>query len=546
MQVLPTTRSLPMPIIALLLLLVPTIIFSEGFRAETLVTTPTGPRLIKQLAPGDSVISRTETGTTTEAVISAVAKKATLDGHELVIAGETILADKHQRFYVVDHGWRTTEEIKPGDLLVGLDSRTVCIEDVRVCDKKLAAVYMLSVAQHHNFFVGNPPVLAHNISGAELAAAAAASEAGTAAGTTIVAAATEIAKDALAVFSTTGLVVSWPVACAAGAATATAYSIYSLVKHIKSKYKSNRLAHRPSPTNTQDQQELAPVRGFLLDAEAHVKPEIYPQPAASCGYQEQYAQPLRTGACLPELKQPTLEAAASCLNPLDCIEQEIALGSKSAALTPEKMPSCGLQGQTLPSFDSPSDAQTVVDATSAGEQAVSSEAPHETASAQTETKTGDVDVHPQSESSPALPIDGDTAGAIDSGIAQQQEYQAGYATAQLTDEISLVDATSSAAPEIINEFATLSDVLVKAEGRGNSKGRTEPENHIEKLAMDEVMSNPDGTKLEKLTMTDSRWPSEEGWSKYAQNVDDKNGHRIEIHYVYSEKLNQYDDFKFKD
>lgn len=106
--------------------------------------------------------------------------------------------------------------------------------------------------------------------------------------------------------------------------------------------------------------------------------------------------------------------------------------------------------------------------------------------------------------------------------------------------------TAQASNVVVDELADLSDVLVKIAGRGNSKGRTEPKDHLEKLAMNEVMSNPDGTKLEKLTMTDPRWPAAEGWSKYAQNVDDKNGHRIEIHYVYSEILKLYDDFKFKD
>lgn len=57
--------------------------------------------------------------------------------------------------------------------------------------------------------------------------------------------------------------------------------------------------------------------------------------------------------------------------------------------------------------------------------------------------------------------------------------------------------------------------------------------------MNETMSGPKGKKL-KIKITDKRW-NEEGWHKYAQTVND-----IEIHYLYNERLNLYDDFHFKD
>lgn len=82
-------------------------------------------------------------------------------------------------------------------------------------------------------------------------------------------------------------------------------------------------------------------------------------------------------------------------------------------------------------------------------------------------------------------------------------------------------------------------------GRG-STGRTEPCNLDEQLAMEEVKSNPKGEELDKIKMTDPRWPAEEGWVKMSQMVDKSDGTKVEIHYVENKLQNVFDDFKFKD
>jgi hypothetical protein len=59
--------------------------------------------------------------------------------------------------------------------------------------------------------------------------------------------------------------------------------------------------------------------------------------------------------------------------------------------------------------------------------------------------------------------------------------------------------------------------------------------------MDAVMRDPlSGAVNLKVNLGDTRWPSSQGWEKYARNV---NG--VEIHFVYNSKLNAFDDFKFK-
>ena len=78
-----------------------------------------------------------------------------------------------------------------------------------------------------------------------------------------------------------------------------------------------------------------------------------------------------------------------------------------------------------------------------------------------------------------------------------------------------------------------------------STGRTEPANLREKLAMEQVKSNPSaGTPLTKITLNDPRWPSSEGWVKMQQIVPTSQGN-INIHYVYNQTLKIFDDFKFK-
>jgi len=57
--------------------------------------------------------------------------------------------------------------------------------------------------------------------------------------------------------------------------------------------------------------------------------------------------------------------------------------------------------------------------------------------------------------------------------------------------------------------------------------------------MEQAQSDPSAGVQLRLQMSDSRWPSSEGWVKMTQNV---NG--VEIHYVYNVESGEVDDFKF--
>ncbi|WP_235919897.1 hypothetical protein [Clostridium porci] len=86
---------------------------------------------------------------------------------------------------------------------------------------------------------------------------------------------------------------------------------------------------------------------------------------------------------------------------------------------------------------------------------------------------------------------------------------------------------------------------VAVEGRGNT-GRTVPNTLNEQMAMNQVQSNPleSATKV-PLEMTDPRWPASEGWVKMQSVVQNADGTKTTIHYVYNEITGAFDDFKFK-
>jgi uncharacterized protein RhaS with RHS repeats len=75
-----------------------------------------------------------------------------------------------------------------------------------------------------------------------------------------------------------------------------------------------------------------------------------------------------------------------------------------------------------------------------------------------------------------------------------------------------------------------------------STGRTVPNSLKEKLAMDEVKSNPAGEtppRMPKMSDTKNGLLAEDGWVKRTQMVND-----VEIHYVENINTKQVIDFKF--
>ena len=77
-----------------------------------------------------------------------------------------------------------------------------------------------------------------------------------------------------------------------------------------------------------------------------------------------------------------------------------------------------------------------------------------------------------------------------------------------------------------------------------STGRTIANSLCEKLAMEEVVSNPlDGATKVDLEMGDSRWPADEGWMKMQRVFRTSTGN-ITIHFNYNDITGATADFKY--
>lgn len=79
------------------------------------------------------------------------------------------------------------------------------------------------------------------------------------------------------------------------------------------------------------------------------------------------------------------------------------------------------------------------------------------------------------------------------------------------------------------------------ESRG-STAKYQPSNLTEQLVLEEVKSNPTGRPIDRITMSDPRWPASEGWVK-AQVIRETYYGNVVVHYVTNPGLRLFDDFK---
>jgi hypothetical protein len=133
----------------------------ECFLPGTLVHTPSGPRPIEALRPGDRVCAFDVDGSAEDVstVLSCMESPATRIV-EVVVGAAAIRCTPMHPFWVLGEGWRSA-----GTLAAGAALRTkedsVRIESVSECDGEFR-VFNLEVSGHHNYFVGESAVLVHN------------------------------------------------------------------------------------------------------------------------------------------------------------------------------------------------------------------------------------------------------------------------------------------------------------------------------------------------------------------------------------------------
>ena len=73
---------------------------------------------------------------------------------ELRVGGQVLETTAEHPFYVVERGWVPTSDLQSGDVLLGRDEQTACVQSV-TATTRTATVYNLRVAADHTFFVGS-------------------------------------------------------------------------------------------------------------------------------------------------------------------------------------------------------------------------------------------------------------------------------------------------------------------------------------------------------------------------------------------------------
>jgi RHS repeat-associated protein len=137
------------------------------FEAGTLVATPTGLRLIEQIAVGDLVMSQDErTGTVAAKKVTRLIRPNPKPVYELALrdAGgelETFRVTADHRWKVDGEGWIATDELEIGDHIDTESKVDVTVTSVSLTDR-IEATYNLEVADWHTFMVGKGHAVVHN------------------------------------------------------------------------------------------------------------------------------------------------------------------------------------------------------------------------------------------------------------------------------------------------------------------------------------------------------------------------------------------------
>jgi RHS repeat-associated protein len=136
----------------------------NSFTADTLVHTENGLKPISEVKIGDKVLSydeRTET-TLYQPVMEIIQGEQRYQLIKLTLdSGESIETTAEHPFYIKGKGWNPASSLKVGEALQLHNGTTVVIKEIET-SVRLEKVYNLTVANTHNYFVGEDGVLVHN------------------------------------------------------------------------------------------------------------------------------------------------------------------------------------------------------------------------------------------------------------------------------------------------------------------------------------------------------------------------------------------------
>lgn len=131
------------------------------FPGETLVSTETGRRPIKDIQVGDYVLSEdAESGELSYQPVLTTTTRESDAIVEIYLHGETIRATRGHPMWVNGRQWQMAKQLRRGDLLHGAKGPASVIA-LRGSSRK-TTVFNLVVANTHTYFVGNSRVLVHD------------------------------------------------------------------------------------------------------------------------------------------------------------------------------------------------------------------------------------------------------------------------------------------------------------------------------------------------------------------------------------------------
>jgi RHS repeat-associated protein len=136
----------------------------NSFTANTLVHTENGLKPISEVKVGDKVLSydeRTET-TSYQPVMEVIQGEQRYQLIKLTLdSSDSIETTAEHPFYIKGKGWNPANSRKVGEALQLHNGTTVVIKEIET-STRVEKVYNLTVANTHNYFVGEDGVLVHN------------------------------------------------------------------------------------------------------------------------------------------------------------------------------------------------------------------------------------------------------------------------------------------------------------------------------------------------------------------------------------------------
>ena len=136
------------------------------FGAGTLVMTAGGRKPIEDVTVGERVMARDEVSGETELrTVEHVIVRNDREVFELTFADgeqrEVISVTSDHRFHTTERGWVVSAELQIGEAIESLDGRRLVFE-TRSAQARKAPTFNLSVAEDHNYFVGESGLWVHN------------------------------------------------------------------------------------------------------------------------------------------------------------------------------------------------------------------------------------------------------------------------------------------------------------------------------------------------------------------------------------------------